>query len=525
VGTATLRPNGTVQTFGTVVGAASGHAALSDNSDASYIDIPLDEYDMATTAFPAGSQIRSVTQRLRYLANDAFFTTAMVLSHRVGASGTVSPNTSVPNSAVITTNSGAARTVNPDGNPWTQADIDGLHFILTALNSNSSIYTTRAHEAYIDVLYNERPTAVVTAPAEGGSVTTTTQPTVTWTYADPEADAQERYRVKVFSAAQYGAGGFDPETSTATWDSGDVFSAATSVVVASPLVNGVTYRAYVKVGDVTPSGYSAKWSTWDSNTFTIAVTPPGTPTVTAVAAAAGSTMGGTVTSGSIPAGGSGHRFELQRSVDGGASWQTVRGYTAKQFGAGTGGAGTAVAFVDYEVPRGRSVSYRARSTADVTGSPITSAFSAGTVAVLQPVDAPCAYLKSPSDPTKNITVDVAETRLASTSDLPLSIFYAEGRALPIVHSADVKGEDFDVLRFSFPTDAAFEAFEVLRARSEPLLLQLPHGDATGVYADREQRWVKLGKRSVVRYTYSAMNAAQIRTATVRAIEVAEPPVS
>lgn len=87
---------------------------------------------------------------------------------------------------------------------------------------------------------------------------TGTTPTIVWTYSDPNLDAQTKYRVRVFSQAQYTAGGFNPDSSTSSWDSGDVNSAATSVVTGT-LVSGTTYRAYVKAAD-SGSGQFGSWS-------------------------------------------------------------------------------------------------------------------------------------------------------------------------------------------------------------------------------------------------------------------------
>jgi hypothetical protein len=169
------------------------------------------------------------------------------------------------------------RNLNVAGAPFTQADIDDLRLFTYIIGTSTRAYV---YETYIDVLYNEAPVATVTAPTEGGSITTTTRPTITWTYSDPEGDAQERYRVKIFSAAQYGAGGFSPETSAPTWDSGEVFSSATSLALPVDLDNSTTYRAYVKVADV---GSSGRYSNWDNNTFTISVTAPPAPSLTVTA--------------------------------------------------------------------------------------------------------------------------------------------------------------------------------------------------------------------------------------------------
>lgn len=114
----------------------------------------------------------------------------------------------------------------------------------------------------------------VTVTGPLASVTTTSRPTVTWSVFDAEGDAQERYEAKVFTAAQYGAGGFDPSTSASTWGSGEQISAdARSHAVGIDLVTGTTYRAYVRVRS------AGQWSPWAFRAFTVSITPPSAPTV------------------------------------------------------------------------------------------------------------------------------------------------------------------------------------------------------------------------------------------------------
>jgi len=93
------------------------------------------------------------------------------------------------------------------------------------------------------------------------------------------------YEAKVFSAAEYGAGGFNPATSTPTWQSGIVTiatgSTSLSGTVFTDLVNGGTYRIYLRVADGPSTSYT--WSAWAAaasfRTFAIAIPVP-TPTVT-----------------------------------------------------------------------------------------------------------------------------------------------------------------------------------------------------------------------------------------------------
>lgn len=86
------------------------------------------------------------------------------------------------------------------------------------------------------------PVATATGPTGGISDNT---PTLQWTATvdDPAHEFEIYGRWRVFSAAQYGAFGFNPETSAATWDSG-LRAVTTHAVTSAPLDAG-TYRAYV----------------------------------------------------------------------------------------------------------------------------------------------------------------------------------------------------------------------------------------------------------------------------------------
>lgn len=295
--TVTLRPNaidsddGVWQNSG---GAGSKNAATSDNSDSTFLSHNpgsfsgdgSDQYvgniwfGVGTTVIPALAQIKNVTPRMR-MQNTAITGTKGFLWGLGVAAMSAMAEYYTTTGAGFSTITGTPRTT-LNGTPWTQAMIDNLQIFVQAYYNffGSNAPSWQVAEMYLDVLYNEAPVATVTAPTEGGSVTTTTRPTITWTYSDPEADTQERYRVKIFSAAQYGIGGFSPETSPSTWDSGEVFSSATSVVPPFDLTNSTTYRAYVKVAD---TGSGGRYGNWDNNTFSIAITAPPAPFFTVTA--------------------------------------------------------------------------------------------------------------------------------------------------------------------------------------------------------------------------------------------------
>lgn len=122
------------------------------------------------------------------------------------------------------------------------------------------------------------------------SSTTTVCPTLSWTHnQSAPTNPQTYYMVRVFSAAQYGIGGFNPVSSPATneffgwWPSGS----GTTAVLNLP--NGVTYRAYVWTWEEVFADYPHEDRRSPSAyiTFTIGAT---VPTPTALSPSNGSTV-------------------------------------------------------------------------------------------------------------------------------------------------------------------------------------------------------------------------------------------
>lgn len=283
----TLRPDGV--SFNTIWtnqgGAASINAATSDNLDATFAQAPAFPgssadtrllLTMGTFSIPALAQVRSVTVRAR-----ARYDSSLNFQWGYSSGGViVSDSTNFAQDGLIHAVTGTPRPTRPDGAAWAQADIDGLMF-WSAVDRNLSDYVCNIYEAYIDVAYNQAP--VVSAITPSGLISITNQPTIGWTFTDPEGDAQESFVVKIFDAATIAAPGFNPETSTPVL-SATVFSPTPSWNVSAPLASGVTYTAYVKAADV---GSSSRYSLWASgSTFSIAASsgllfdPPAIPSVT-----------------------------------------------------------------------------------------------------------------------------------------------------------------------------------------------------------------------------------------------------
>lgn len=104
---------------------------------------------------------------------------------------------------------------------------------------------------------------------------TSSRPRVEWTFFDPAGGSQAAYHVKVFDADTYSAGGFDPNTTAALWDSGEINSSSVfDRVVGVDLETGATYRAYVRVKD-----NEGIYSGWMYRQFSVSLSPPNVPTI------------------------------------------------------------------------------------------------------------------------------------------------------------------------------------------------------------------------------------------------------
>ncbi|HYH52219.1 MAG TPA: hypothetical protein VEG38_21965, partial [Acidimicrobiia bacterium] len=211
--TITLRPTALLPEAGDAVGGwndhnsvrpPASHTYVADDSDATWYFASTFQWghialEMGTFSFPANSQIRSVTPRIKYKtgwsSNGSSWNGFGIRLYGVEALSSLSQTAD----AIWTVN-GTTHTTKPGGGAWTQADIDNIQWI-GKIPAYHSTATGQIYEAYILVEYNLNP-GVTNIKAEATSLpttlTNTAQPTITWTYTDPEADAQERFIVKVF---------------------------------------------------------------------------------------------------------------------------------------------------------------------------------------------------------------------------------------------------------------------------------------------------------------------------------------
>jgi hypothetical protein len=88
-------------------------------------------------------------------------------------------------------------------------------------------------------------------------VTTTNTPLLDWANV---GNPQTAFEVKIYRDTQFNQAGFDPATSPPTFYSGVIPSGDSQYTIPVGLVNGATYRAYVRVAEGTVGNYI--WSTW-----------------------------------------------------------------------------------------------------------------------------------------------------------------------------------------------------------------------------------------------------------------------
>jgi hypothetical protein len=265
--TVTIRPNSTSQVGSwSVTGAASAHAALNDNSDSSYVqllglcrlDSQVLRVGFPTPSVPAGAKVYSVTLRRRVQSAASSADVPLCYHWFRCVNGTISvagqkigPQKSFYNSPCPTTTTPAftdetilTATTGPGGQAWdASSNLIGMTYDLGRGDSSAST-TLRVSEVYLDIAYQQASTVTVTAPT--GTVPDT-QPTITWTYASPDSQPQQAYRVAVYTAAQVAAVGFVPFVSTPIQATGGyLLGEDLQWTLQDDLTDG-TYSAYVQV--------------------------------------------------------------------------------------------------------------------------------------------------------------------------------------------------------------------------------------------------------------------------------------
>lgn len=468
----TIRPNGNysgTSAYTLIGGGTTVHGNLSDNSDTTRVQRTVSGdktayLNLGTYTLPANNRVKSIRAAARILFN------AKPLLCGWGAV-TVAGSLFVLTEKIRQSKNSAVQTFYT---PWVggntaataadrimvQSEIDGLLIYIRDKNSSSTNYF---YDVWVELDIIDRPTVTVTTP-----VTTTLRPDVAWTYADGNGDPQTHYEVKIFTAAVYGGGGFNPDTSVAAWESGETASSAGTVRVGTALANSTTHKAYVRVahdGDLDPY-----WSAWTASAaFATSITACTTPTMTGVYSEPDGRVELSIV-GAAPPGGTTQTLRVERSTDAGVTWTAVRGYTSATFGSPY----TPTVY-DYEAPLDVTSQYRARAVGvNAGGDDVSSPWSATNS------ETPWVtgwWLKCPLDSSLNLAdVWVLEGPDISV-DETIAVFRPIGRDRAVTVAGDLGGQDGSWLIRAGDTDdyQTVDTVAALMTTQNVLYVQDPFG--------------------------------------------------
>ncbi len=485
---------------GVVTGTAPP-GGLHDSNDSSYTMLTAGEGIRCTfsdLSLPSGAKVRYLLGVLRAQSTTAFPSQVLMSVEVPGASG--GWGATIGQTIQSMFGAGLGQTMGTEA-VLTDAQVDDLEIQVAA--NTGQIYLV---ELTCVCNYWTQPTVDVVSPT--GTVTDSDNPTIVWSRVWDADATDKKYYVKIFTAAQVAAGGFDPDTDDAvigsTATDGDPvtgFAASWDVSEANSDLPDGNYYAYVKVGD-TPSPGVTQWSDWDSSAFTIDVARPAVPSVTLTP----QDSSGRVKIEATAVGGdvSADDIQIQRRSDPDDEWVNVRTLRADGL-VYPGDDDIAVAY-DYEAPNGDPTYIRARAIHEYTDTSARSDWSSPVNATWGAVE---WWIKHPFNTQLNSKVVVrsapSKTRAARQGiNVPL------GRQDPVVVS-DARQLWTGEMDFRSATDTARYYLEALVMDGTPLLLQAPRDayfeDMWFVPGDLTQnRVIETGYNS---YTFDSLPWVQV----------------
>lgn len=531
----TLRPNSTSQIgSGTVVGAASASAALSDSSDSTYVQIGsrcrLDSQvirvGFPTPTIPAGAKVYSVGLRRR-IQTVATGSSQPVCHHWFRSStGSIQVagqaqniqklffNSVCPASATATwvDESLGTFTTAPGGQAWDPAtNLSGFSYDIG--RGDDFAPALRVSAVYLDITYQQAAGVTVTGPT---GTSQATRPTVTWTYSSADSQPQQAYRVSVYTAAQVAAPGFTAFTTTPIQSSGTT-SGSTA---ANYWVLGEDLQ-WTLPADITDGNYkvfvqaTSRWAgsgdfptSIASSTWVRAATPSNPPPAAVLSSATFDAANNRVALTFAPGGSSPATtaFTVQSSSDGGQFWQAIPRLTYLP-----ANGMTPIIDYDYVAPLNVQTQYRVIA---YSGSVLVAATSPSNVLSVTPSD-DRHWLKHPSNPLLNTVLPVAapktsDTGIKVTKRRMMGTFQLLGgpgsQVLPIVVNGPTYGDEHEIECF-FSLDqltTLWPAVDQLDRAGGTLLFQKPNGD---------QLWVALGpgvSGQETEETYNTRNPKRIQ---------------
>jgi hypothetical protein len=395
----------------TLVGAASIQAALSDASDASYVQTDDSGGFQLALTFPVpswpsqGYLVQSLQIKLRRSVNTAglyqrspfhwwrleandygAYGTGVAIGHHERVMGPELTG-NMDGTTAIQNTTGSVISWFSDG--WHVRDMHwgDERIILLVYPGFQSGVQMRLYKADLIVNYNTLPVATVNTPPDPVN---SSKPNVSWSFSDVDNELQTRARIVIVKPGTpsdtwpYGVPGqaqYQPDGARVkAWDSGDIYTNGTSVDVPVGLTNGQQYYAYVRVwGPATAS--TEQRSLWYYKIFTVTATGPANPTFTVTTDPANARTQLNIQEGSTSSPHAAY-YEVERLDPGEVYYKPVRNGTQVATYVGVRLTGTGVGWAapdraEFNTPNGLQVTWRGKLT-DYTPVTACTLISKGT---------------------------------------------------------------------------------------------------------------------------------------------------
>lgn len=435
-----------------------------------------------------------------------------------------------------------------DGKPWSQESVDNATLAITDEHAYNGSGKGYVYEAAIDVYSLVKAAATLTGPSS--PVVTTTFPAVTidlsaivelWQLeASSHLLTGTGVWVRIFTAADAAAPGFDPETASALAENrvgieideyGDGVTASTvavTVPTTTSLPDSVALKVYALpwrgnydptvvhlatgasgASDKTPFTFptsspvtaSRRWALkgdWVSADLQLDTAPPTAPSITATEDPATGRVALAVTAPTT-AGFSAPLVSIRRSSDSGSTWQDVIGAQDRSvtFDIET-------VLYDYDCPAG-DVIYQAQVVAIKEGYDLGSAWSASAEATYAPVG---WNLKVPQDPARNMIDALVTGPYDEQRDEDAGVFRTKGATTPTIVAGDLGGNDGTLAIVALGASVA--VLRSLLAWQGPIYLEDAFGGA---------KWIRATSRKT---SLAGATGAPVMTASVDYLETSRP---
>jgi hypothetical protein len=246
-----------------------------------------------------------------------------------------------------------------------------------------------------------------------------------------------------------------------------------------------TYRAYVRAAKSING--QPFWSPYAFSQFTLNFTPPTTPTLVASWSAPIGRATLTVTGASLSGGLLSQYYEVERSDDGGVTFQQIRNGT--RITPNVSFIGTAQ---DYEAPRDIVVFYRARAIGiDANSNEFPSGNSTAQQVLI--TNDGTWWFKVVESPDLNQGSIRVLADLDVIIEEPNTIFRPLGATRPIVVAGPLQGED-GVFNIKTVNETEYDNFYPILTHQGVLLVQDPLGN---------QKYVRITRRNFIAETAGA----------------------